>query len=141
MVVDRVREVVGRQPDGLVGGPAADGPSVASRGTDPLPRSPFRPRSCLVGEYVAALGGSEQSTVVGFGGPRVPEANAALANATSSHADEIDGSHVTEGHPGASVVATALSVAEARQRTGAELLSAIVLGYDIGTRLALSSVS
>ncbi|HEV7649052.1 MAG TPA: MmgE/PrpD family protein [Actinophytocola sp.] len=93
------------------------------------------PPGRLIAEYVAALGGSEQSTVVGVGDLRVPEANAALANATSSHADEIDGSHVTEGHPGASIVATALAVAQARQRTGKELLSAIVLGYDIGTRL------
>jgi 2-methylcitrate dehydratase PrpD len=93
------------------------------------------PAGRMAAEYVAGLGGSERSTVVGWGDLRVPEANAALANATSSHADEIDGSHVTEGHPGASIVATALAVAQAQQRTGPELLSAIVLGYDVGTRL------
>ncbi len=60
---------------------------------------------------------------------------AALANGTAGHGDEFDGAHVTDGHPGASVVHASLAVAEAASATGADLINAIALGYDVGTRL------
>jgi 2-methylcitrate dehydratase PrpD len=48
--------------------------------------------------FVASIGGHRQSSVVG-GGIRVPAGYAALANGTSSHSDELDGVHVSQGHP------------------------------------------
>ena len=64
---------------------------------------------------------------------------AAFANAMAAHADETDDSHVKgRFHPGCGVIPAALAMAEVQGRTGAELLSAIVLGYDIGARATLS---
>ncbi|WP_284748307.1 MmgE/PrpD family protein [Amycolatopsis sp. RTGN1] len=60
---------------------------------------------------------------------------AALANGTAGHADEIDGAHVVGGHPGATLVHAATAVAQLRRSSGAELVNAVVLGYDVGTRL------
>lgn len=93
------------------------------------------PPGRLIADYVSTFGGRDEAAVVGVPGLRVPSPLAALANGTSSHADELDGSHVTEGHPGASIVASALAIAEAHEASGTALLAAIVLGYDIGTRL------
>jgi len=40
--------------------------------------------------------------------------------------------HVVGGHPGASVVHAAVAMAERQRATGADLLNAVVLGYDVG---------
>jgi len=53
----------------------------------------------------------------------------------AGHGDEIDGAHVVGGHPGATIVHAALAAAERQHATGAELLNAVVLGYDVGTRM------
>lgn len=63
---------------------------------------------------------------------------AALANGTAAHAAEIDDLHKASfHHPSAAVVPAALAVAEASPRavTGAELLTAIVAGYEVCTRV------
>lgn len=88
----------------------------------------------LAHDYVLSLGGRQESAVLGAGA-RVPAPAAALANGTAGHADEFDGAHVTGGHPGAVVVHAAVATAEAAGASGADLLTAVALGYDIGTRL------
>jgi len=92
------------------------------------------PAGELLGRYVASLGGGQEATVAGTA-IRAPRAFAALANGTAGHADELDGAHLTEGHPGATLVATCLAVAEKQRASGRELLNALVLGYDLATRL------
>jgi 2-methylcitrate dehydratase PrpD len=92
------------------------------------------PAGELLGRYVDSLGGRPEATVAGTR-LRAPRAFAALANGTAGHADELDGAHITEGHPGATLVATCLAVAEERRASGRELLNALVLGYDLATRL------
>lgn len=60
---------------------------------------------------------------------------AALTNGMLGHADETDDSHSdSRSHPGCSVVPAALAMAEKYGATGQELLRAIALGYDVGTR-------
>jgi 2-methylcitrate dehydratase PrpD len=66
---------------------------------------------------------------------RSPAPYAALANGTAGHADEVDGAHVVGGHPGASIVHAAVAMAERQRAPGAELLNAVVLGYDVGVRV------
>ncbi|GAA5125845.1 MmgE/PrpD family protein [Pseudonocardia adelaidensis] len=88
----------------------------------------------LVAAYVARSGGAPESTVLGTA-DRLPAPLAALANGTAGHADEFDGVHVTGGHPGAVIVPAAFATAERLRRGGAELINAVVLGYDVGTRL------
>jgi 2-methylcitrate dehydratase PrpD len=88
----------------------------------------------LIARFVAQMGGAGDATIVGS--PLMaPTALAALANGTAGHADEFDGAHVTDGHPGAVIVHACLAVGEARRARGSDLITAICCGYDVGTRL------
>ncbi|MEQ8195676.1 MAG: MmgE/PrpD family protein [Rhodospirillales bacterium] len=65
--------------------------------------------------------------------------NAAQVNGTLAHADETDDTHQrARFHPGCVIVPAALAVAERGHHTGAALIKAVVLGYDIGTRFNLA---
>ena len=88
----------------------------------------------LVARYASGIGGPGPCRILGTG-VRTIAPYAALANGTAGHADEVDGAHVVGGHPGATIVHAAAAIAEQRHATGAEFLNAVVLGYDIGTRL------
>jgi 2-methylcitrate dehydratase PrpD len=64
---------------------------------------------------------------------------AALTNGMLGHADETDDSHSeSRSHPGCAIVPAALAMAEKLGATGEELLRAIALGYDVGTRVVRS---
>ncbi|MBI3938288.1 MAG: MmgE/PrpD family protein, partial [Betaproteobacteria bacterium] len=65
--------------------------------------------------------------------------DAAFANAIMAHADETDDSHQPAFfHPGCAVVPAALAMGEREKSSGAALLKAVVLGYDIGCRVNLA---
>lgn len=70
-------------------------------------------------------------------GRRVPLRTAALVNGTAAHTAEVD-DIFRDGvyHPGAPTVAAALAAAQDRGESGAALLSAIVAGIEISTRVA-----
>jgi 2-methylcitrate dehydratase PrpD len=87
----------------------------------------------LAARYVATLGGPTESRMLGTG-QRVPAPYAALANGTAGHGDEVDGAHVAGGHPGATIVHAAVAAAERQRASGAALINAVVLGYDVGVR-------
>jgi 2-methylcitrate dehydratase PrpD len=80
--------------------------------------------------------GHGRSSLPGFGTTAFP-ALAAWINGSASHSPEFD-DIFREGvyHPGCPVVAAALAVAEDRHRSGIELLRAVVVGYEISTRIA-----
>ena len=64
---------------------------------------------------------------------------AAFSNAMLAHSDETDDSHApSESHPGASIVPAALAAGEQFNIDGPRLLRAVALGYDIGTRFAMT---
>lgn len=64
---------------------------------------------------------------------------AALLNGTAAHAAELDDIYRDAlYHPGAPTIAAALAVAEHADATGADLLRAITIGYEIGARVALA---
>ncbi|MCI0143000.1 MmgE/PrpD family protein [Arthrobacter bambusae] len=92
-----------------------------------------RPAGALGAKYAARYVGRPEALILGSD-LRVPAAFAALANGTAGHADEIDGAHVIGGHPGASLVHATVAIAETQHSTGAELLNAVILAYDMGTR-------
>jgi 2-methylcitrate dehydratase PrpD len=78
--------------------------------------------ACVVGSRVVASAG-----------------NAALANGMLAHADETDDSHSrSQTHPGCGVVAASLAMAERERASGASLLRAVALGYDVCCRLTQS---
>jgi 2-methylcitrate dehydratase PrpD len=88
----------------------------------------------LATKYAVATGGPGPCRIVGTAFSTSP-AYAALANGTAGHADEMDGAHVVGGHPGATIVHAVCAVAEHMHATGADLLNAVVLGYEVGNRL------
>lgn len=89
-------------------------------------------------EYVRALGGKPEASV--FGSRIITSApNAALANGMSGHADETDDTIMAVRlHPGTCIIPAVLAIADRQQLSGAPVLRAIVLGYDIGARLLLA---
>ena len=63
---------------------------------------------------------------------------AALINGTAAHAAEVDDSfRDAMYHPGAATIAAALAAAQATQATGVEFLRAVVLGYEVSTRIGV----
>ena len=88
--------------------------------------------------YVRTLGGTKEACVIGSRFVTTAE-HAALANGMLAHADETDDSHAASlTHPGCAVVPAALAMAEREKRAGTQLLRAVALGYDIGSRLTMS---
>jgi len=88
--------------------------------------------------YTRAQGGVAEATVVATD-IRTSAVNAALANGMFAHADETDDFEpVTKAHPGSAVVPAALAMAEREGRSGAELVNAVTLGYDLCCRFLLA---
>ncbi|MCY0093756.1 MmgE/PrpD family protein [Hoeflea ulvae] len=74
-------------------------------------------------------------TVVGQGGGRTAP-DAALVNATAAHALDFDDACTTAlGHTSAVMVPALLAVAEAEDRSGADLVSAFVAGVEVQDRI------
>jgi 2-methylcitrate dehydratase PrpD len=60
-----------------------------------------------------------------------------MANGFMGHADETDDSHAPSiTHPGSAIVPAALAMAERENSTGEAFLRAVVLGYDVSSRIA-----
>ena len=95
------------------------------------------PSGDLTARYALQMGGSGKSTIHGAN-VKTSAPFAALANGTAGHADEVDGTHVVGGHPGATVVHAAVAVAQEVRSTGGELINAVALGYDVANRLVRS---
>jgi 2-methylcitrate dehydratase PrpD len=85
-------------------------------------------------EYARTQGGAPEALVLGSD-LLTNVITAALANGMAAHADETDDSHkASRSHPGCGVVPAALALAERNDISGAALIRAVVLGYDIGCR-------
>jgi len=69
-------------------------------------------------------------------GKRVTTRAAALINGTAAHTVEVDDIY-RDGiyHPGAPTIAAAMAVAQSRSMDGMSLLKAVVVGYEISTRI------
>ena len=91
-------------------------------------------------DMIREWGGSEQSTVIGYG-LKCPAPNAAQVNGTMIHAlDYDDGHQVALVHIGCVAVSTCFAVAERMGIvSGKELITALALGGDFLARLGLSS--
>lgn len=85
--------------------------------------------------FARMYGGAPVAGVVGTT-QTIGAIDAALVNAMLAHADETDDSHApSESHPGCSIVPAALAAGEHFTATGASVLNAVALGYDVGTRV------
>lgn len=89
-------------------------------------------------EYVRDQGGTAEACVPGCD-VVTSAVNAALAGGITAHADETDDSHPESfSHPGCGVVPAALALAERGGCSGAELLRAVVFGYDLAARSTMA---
>lgn len=89
----------------------------------------------IVARWIQELGARSQAT---FWGNRVGSspADAAFANGVCAHALDFDDSLPSlRGHPSATMVPAALAVAEARGRSGADVLAAYALGLEVAGKL------
>jgi 2-methylcitrate dehydratase PrpD len=82
-------------------------------------------------------GGQERATIVGDGA-RVSVPAAAYANANLGFALDYEDMLHYVLHPGHATVAAGLAVAEELGASGRDLLAAIVLGYEVGDRIAVA---
>ncbi len=92
----------------------------------------------LLVEYLTGLGGKEEATIIGKPG-KFPATNAAMANAASAHAIDMDDGHRFGAlHPGTVVIPAALSAAEMSGASSLDLLTGIVCGYEIMIRVGMA---
>jgi 2-methylcitrate dehydratase PrpD len=86
-------------------------------------------------KFIRSLKGTSEAQIIGadFLSTAI---NAAMANGFMAHADETDDSHAPSlTHPGCAIVPAALAVAERENARGEAFLKAVVLGYDISSRI------
>jgi 2-methylcitrate dehydratase PrpD len=89
-------------------------------------------------ETMAELGGDEQATVIG--GPGLPAANAAFANAMVCHGLDFDDTHSDSvAHISVVTCPASLAVAEAGGSGGREALAAIVAANEVVTRVGMAA--
>jgi len=78
------------------------------------------------------------ATVIGTT-QRTEPAKAAFINGTAGTFLELDeGNQFGRGHPGIHVIPAALAVSEEKGLSGPEFVTALVLGYEIGTRIGIA---
>ena len=95
----------------------------------------LKPGRLMIG-FVRTQGGPEEATV-SASDFKSSVVMAALANGTMAHADETDDAHFpTVSHPGSVAVSAALPVAEREHRSGKDLITSVVLGYDVMCRVS-----
>lgn len=90
---------------------------------------------------VARLSARRPGTAPAIGtGVRLDARDAALANGTAGTMLELDeGNQYARGHPAIHVVPAVLAAAQDVGASGADVLAAIVLGYEIGSRIGIAS--
>jgi 2-methylcitrate dehydratase PrpD len=88
---------------------------------------------------MAELGGEPQASVIGLDAS-LPAPNAAFANAMLCHGLDYDDTHSESvSHVSVVVCPAALATAEAQDASGADLLSAIVAGNEVVTRVGMAA--
>lgn len=91
----------------------------------------------LMLNYVSSFGGDE-ATVIGDANKTLAQFSA-MANGTTAHALDVDDGHrAASVHPGSSTIPAALAMAEKYDRSGKELLTAIVVGYEATIKTAVA---
>ncbi|SDF18039.1 MmgE/PrpD family protein [Sporomusa acidovorans] len=98
-------------------------------------RGSVMPQADCIKEYAAAMGGNQHASIIGSQTAN-SAFHAALCNGYFSHIleiDDVDKKSIT--HPGAVVIPAALSIGDWQGCTGAELLTAIIAGYEVMLRV------
>ena len=91
-------------------------------------------------DYARRQVGRPVSTLIGTAFKTGAE-DAALVNGILGHGDEIDETVLGFGHAAAVLVPAVLAAGEREQATGRDMIVALVIGYDVATRLARAGFS
>ena len=92
----------------------------------------------IITAHVREAGGNPQATVIA-GGFRTSMANAALANGTLAHALDFDNTFYPLNHPTSPTLPAILAIAEARARSGRDVITAIVTAFEAQARLRIAA--
>jgi 2-methylcitrate dehydratase PrpD len=94
------------------------------------------PEVLAIVRFLRRMGGTAECTMIGHAG-LTSLVNAAMANGGMAHGDEADPVHLKSvgGHVAAGPVPTALTVGQWTGASGADVLRAVALGYEVGGRL------
>ena len=100
------------------------------------------PASRIIGDYVKDIGGIQECTVFGQDF-KAPVVYAALVGGTMGYAADVEGGILSPPpvHVAASNVPTALVIGEKQNASGAELITALCLGYDITDRVSKANAT
>jgi 2-methylcitrate dehydratase PrpD len=91
--------------------------------------------TAIAHETIGLAGGRPDVTLWGFDA-KVPVPAAAMLNAVSGHAIDMDDGHrFANGHPGVVTIPPAIALAEHLDLSGRDLLEAVVIGYEFFIRL------
>jgi len=91
--------------------------------------------SRVAADFVSVNMPGDQSTILVYG-TRATTAGAGFANASAANGlDSDDGARYAYGHAGAQIFPAALAAAEAQGRSGADLLTGMVVGYEVAHRI------
>lgn len=94
--------------------------------------------SRIICKMAKSMGGVAQGTLIKEG-VKIPISQAAWANGAMGHVVEFDDGHrLAVAHPGAVTVPVALALGEYLGSTGKEIVTAVVIGYEILIRLGIA---
>jgi 2-methylcitrate dehydratase PrpD len=86
-------------------------------------------------DEMVETGGAPQASVIGQK-PRLPALCAALVNGAAAHALDYDDVNMAmPGHPSVAILPGLLALAELRRRSGREVITAFVAGYETACRI------
>ena len=89
----------------------------------------------IILEFTREQGGNPQARVIATN-IRTSSTAAAFANGTAGHAEDFDDLGGVGGHPATVLTPTVLALADELHLSGRDVLTAWVVGYEIGTRLS-----
>jgi 2-methylcitrate dehydratase PrpD len=87
-------------------------------------------------EYTREISAKKESTIIGTD-IKTHSSQAAFTNAELANALDYSDSG-PYGHPGSTIIPAALAISEKINASGEEMLHAIILGYEVGNRVALA---
>ena len=86
-------------------------------------------------DEMAEAGGSPQSSIIGHS-VRLPVVSAALVNGSAAHALDYDDVNMAmPGHPSVPILPGLLALAELKESSGTEVITAFVAGYETACRI------
>ena len=89
----------------------------------------------IILEFTREQGGNPQARVIATD-IRTSSTAAAFANGTAGHAEDFDDLGGVGGHPATVLTPTVLALADEMHLSGRDVLTAWVVGYEVGTRLS-----